>query len=187
MKAFIISDDFTELNYLQALLSKMGVKTETAKNPRVIAEALISFNPDIAMISDRSKSFKGVDTAIEIKKKYSRIQVVLIKNSNTNVDDKLTFLDGFLDSPVGVAKLVDLVAKLLNKNVDELSSKLKLNIEKSKNMANDSGSIHVTGSVGGDDKIHVTGDVSSSKETSHVTRRLDSGCVGSGGHYRCRK
>ena len=164
MKAFIISDDFAETNFFKTLLAKIGMQVESAKNPRAIAETIMDFNPNMVLVTGRSKQFDGVQTAIDIKKKYSRAKVILIKNANTPIDDKVMALDGFLDSPVGVAKLVGLVADLFNKDIEKLSAKLNINLDKSTSGGD---SQMVSGGQGdGSERVHVTGDVSSESDVS---------------------
>ncbi len=132
MRAFIISDDFAETNYLNALFAKLSMQVQSAKNPRAIAETMMTYKPDIVLVSDRSKSFKGIEAAVDLKRKNSKTKIVLIKSNQSSIEGEAKDLDGFLDSPVGIAKLVELVSELLNINLEELSSKLKVNIERAK-------------------------------------------------------
>lgn len=150
IKVIIISDDFSEVQFFQALFSKLGMDLQSVNSPKLLAEPLLSYNPNLLLISAKSTKFDGVKTCIDLKPAVRDKKVVVLYRSGEDMSELIAEIDGGLETPVVVGKLIDLLSALFSLDAEKLTSKLKASTKAKMDLrdkqAKDNASIYV-GSV----------------------------------------
>lgn len=181
MKMLLLSDDFTELKFFKSLFAKFSLDYEISNNPKLIGGLLLSFNPDVIIVSSRSKKFEALRTINELLGKAKGAKFVLLKNVKTEIDDRYSIADVVLDSPPTAASFLECLVTL-GGDRDKLLNRIKAD---SSGKATDSDKTVVSGGSdygasndkvvvkGGDSNndVHVVGGGSASEESQMVNGR----------------
>lgn len=101
-KILLVVEEFNERVYLETLLKKVGWDVISLGSPQGLGEKIISFSPDLLIISGKSK-LDGVDIAKRARRQRPAVKNLLLdtKMAHQKVDVWIDAgIDGAIDSPI---------------------------------------------------------------------------------------
>jgi len=143
-RILIAIEDFNELLYCETILKKVGFDTQSFQTELAISEAILTFNPDLLIMSAMGSRVNGVNYLSKLKTKNKTLPVILIGQRNRlNVSDKQII--ALLEPPLSPRILIEVLSSLFHLDEEALLSKY----EKSSDFknVNEKASLHVKGSA----------------------------------------
>ena len=127
MKIMIIDDEPDVLDYLKAVLEDNGFDTCTIEENEPVDEAIQSYSPDLIILDIMMPRRSGVSIYKELRStpEFKTIPIAIIsgmmpekdfKKSFQNLvnDNTISLPDGFIEKPIQLKELLELIQKLLN-------------------------------------------------------------------------
>jgi DNA-binding response OmpR family regulator len=116
-------EDYNELIFFETLLKKVGFDVVGVQNDIVISEKLMSFNPELMIVTSQGTRVNGAKAMARLKSKGNLPRTIFVnpRGKKTISPDKAVV--AILDSPVSPRSLIELVASLLNLDEDLLMEK----------------------------------------------------------------
>lgn len=156
-RILIAIEDFNELLFCETILKKVGFDTQSFQTDLAISEGIITFNPELLVMTATGTRVNGINYLTKLKTKSKNLPVILIGPRNRlNVSDKQ--IVALLEPPLSPRVLIEVLASQFNLDEDTLLAKY----EKSTDLKEPKGkSIRVTG----DADIHIKLFVEKNKQT----------------------
>ncbi len=130
------------MRFCENVLKKVGFDTQSFQTDLAISEAILSFNPDLIIMTAAGTRVNGVSYISKLKTKNKNIPVILVGTRNRlNVSDKQ--IVALLEPPMSPTLLVEVLANLFN--LDEVSLLEKYEKSSDYKKAKDEKAIVVTG------------------------------------------
>ena len=146
IRVLLIIEDYNESSFLQITLKKLGVDVETNLNPYTLSNTILSFQPQMVLLTAKGKKINGLKVAIDIKKSKTNSKLVFVKKTGQDFVDKLLqdgAIDGMLVSPISPANVIELLARSFDLDETELKEKF-LKSQSSKSLASDENEVPIT-------------------------------------------
>jgi hypothetical protein len=137
-------EDYNELVFCETILKKIGFDTQSYQTELAISESLISFRPDLLIMTAAGTRVNGLNYLQKLKTKYAALPVVLVGLRKTlNVKDKQ--IVALLEPPVSPRLLIEVMASLFGMDEEPMIVKFERATD-SKKASKDQASVYVTGS-----------------------------------------
>jgi DNA-binding response OmpR family regulator len=115
LRILLVYEDTTELNFTQTFLKKIGLDCMPMSSEVGLSEKLLSFRPEVVVVSGRGSKVNAKDLVVKIRQKYRYIGRVIWlgagESKPTPVEMDALNLDDFLVSPVTPIQLIEAFAK----------------------------------------------------------------------------
>jgi DNA-binding NarL/FixJ family response regulator len=114
MKILLVDDNPIFLEGLKNLLeAACAAEIDTAQSGREALEKAARFTPDIVLMDVEMKPFSGVETAQLLRKKDSRVKIVLMSEREVDTEQiKCCGAVGFLDKNMDAKALFELLGRM---------------------------------------------------------------------------
>lgn len=120
LKALLVYDDYTELTSIESLLKKVGFDTIGITSEFSTTEKVLSFNPDIVISYGRGPKMTtlGVGRRLKEMSRWGGKSILIFPPGFKPNPQELirTRMDMILEAPVPPAKLLQVIAKLMDKD-----------------------------------------------------------------------
>lgn len=143
-KIMLVIDDIQGLVSLENLLRRLGFDVLSLGKDLLVGDALMRFQPDIAIATLKGRSVDGLKAAARIKKQVPTCKIALSYPSGDQpivTEEIRDLVDGMIASPIQSARAIRMVAKFAGLDSTSLIEKL----EKLTRQKEVEESIHVTG------------------------------------------
>jgi len=129
-RVLVAIEDYQELTQLELLLKKLGFDVVGVRNDAAVPEMMVSFNPEVLVISAQGQRVNGTKLLPRIKKRGGPPRVILVaKNKSLLKADSL--VDVTLESPIRTESLIEALAGFFGmdeKNLLDKFEQLKIQI-----------------------------------------------------------
>ncbi len=127
-KILLLVEDFNEIVFLDTILKKLGWDVLAQQAEFGLSELLLSFSPDILVITAKGKKLDGLKVSERIKKNNKGFpKIIILKNSKQEFDKdvlKKMGINASLNSPISVNKLLFVLEKMGGMSALEAQKKL---------------------------------------------------------------
>jgi len=115
LRVLLAIDNYNEMASLQTLLRKLGFDVDGIQNQCAFAEKQLSFNPQIVLATARGHSMNGIELAKGIRRFQGVPHFILLvqpqRAKGLNLDH-LKNVDGCLESPIDVHRLLEMISQV---------------------------------------------------------------------------
>ncbi len=122
-------EEYNELIFFETLLKKVGFDVMGVQNDLVISEKLMSFNPELMIISSQGTRVNGTKAIARLKAKGHIPPTIFVNPRGKAAVPSDKVVIAILDSPVSPRTLIELVASLFNMNEEQLLEKYEKSSE----------------------------------------------------------
>lgn len=115
MRVLLVIDDYGEMVYLQILLKKLGFDVDSAQSQRTFTTKQLGFNPQIIIATADGRRVNGIEIAEGLRRRQGFPKVILLIPSGMDrgIDiAQLLNIDGAVESPVNVQRLLELISSV---------------------------------------------------------------------------
>lgn len=164
-KILLVYEDYTELMTLETAFKKVGFDVIGLSNEYLVGDQIVGFNPDLVVVSGKGGKVNSLGVGKKLKE-MPRWQgkTVLIFTSKPQPQDLLKIrVDMVLEAPVPAQRLLQVVAKLLEKDESLLSERFGRAVSESEEEATRMS----PPSTSPDDAFLVQGSIESKSEKGH--------------------
>jgi FixJ family two-component response regulator len=123
LRVLLVLEDYGELMFLQTVLKKVGFDVDAIQNPRLFSDSLLSFNPEIVVMTAYGKRVKGLELSRTIKHVRGVPHVVLVRGAGQLADAKPDVT--WIQTPIGATDLLGAIAAAGNLDRDVLNEKFQ--------------------------------------------------------------
>lgn len=116
-------EEFNELIFLEKLLKKLGFDVLGVQNDTVIAEKLMSFNPELLMISSQGNRVHGAKAMVRLKAKGNLPKTIFLNPRGRAAVAPDKSIVAALDSPVSPRTLIELLSSVFGLDEEVLLEK----------------------------------------------------------------
>lgn len=128
-KLLLVYDDFNEMTLTQSVLKKLGFDVVSISNEFVISQQLVSFGPDVVIVSGGSQKVNTISVAIRMKemKKYPGKVLLILppKVKPSPLDLGKMRMDLVMEPPVSIPALLQALSQLGGPDEEVLLEKLR--------------------------------------------------------------
>jgi hypothetical protein len=128
-KILLIYEDYKELSDTELVLKKIGFDTVGITNEVLFSDQLLQFNPDIVVANGKSTKVSTLSIGTKLRKNTRFLgKVLLIFPQGVKpepADIKNLRMDGILEAPYKVERLIETLAKFSALNLSELMDKYR--------------------------------------------------------------
>ncbi len=126
-RILIAIEDFNELLFCETILKKVGFDTQSFQTDLAISEGIITFNPDLLIMSATGNRVNGVAYLSKLKTKSKNLPVILVgPRSRLNVSDKQ--IVALLEPPLSPRILIEVLSNLFDLDEDSLLMKYEKSV-----------------------------------------------------------
>jgi DNA-binding response OmpR family regulator len=141
-RILIAIEDFNELLFCETILKKVGFDTQSSQTDLSISEGILSFNPDLLIMTATGTRVNGVSYLSKLKSKNKNLPVVLVgQRSRLNMSDKQ--IKALLEPPLSPRILIEVLSNLFDLDENALLTKYEKSSEY-RDQKEKKSSIHVT-------------------------------------------
>lgn len=128
MKVLLVYDDYNEMTIIESYLKRVGIDALGISNEHLISENLLGFNPDVVVGSGKTQKVNSLSVSQRLKenhKYHGKSLVILPAKLRPSPDDLLKMkVDGMLEAPVSIEKLLAALSKVTGKDASGYLDKL---------------------------------------------------------------
>ncbi|MCB0365408.1 MAG: hypothetical protein H6624_00650 [Bdellovibrionaceae bacterium] len=115
LRVLLAIDDYGEMVYLQTLMKKLGFDVDGVQSQRAFAGKQLGFNPQVVLATANGRRVNGIELAESTRRPQGIPQFILLihPQQRDEIDfENLKNVDGHLESPVNVQKLLEIIANV---------------------------------------------------------------------------
>lgn len=115
MRVLLVIDDYGEMVYLQTLLKKLGFDVDSVQSQRAFNSKNLGFNPQVIIATADGRRVNGIEIAENTRRRQGFPKIVLLSSASQARElniQQLPNIDGQLESPVNVQKLLQVIANV---------------------------------------------------------------------------
>lgn len=128
VNVLLVIEDYGEMIFLQTLLKKLGFNVEGIQSGKALERTMLSFYPEILIMTAHGRRISGVKVAKELKKIDHQPCILLLAAAGQLEDlrgQSLDQVDDLLESPVNTQDLLKSLARFSKIDPDFLMQKYK--------------------------------------------------------------
>lgn len=113
LRVLLAIDDYGEMVYLQTLLKKLGFDVDAVQKQRAFAGKQLGFNPQIVLATADGRRVNGIELAEGIRRRQGIPHFILLVHPQQAKEldlDNLKNVDGHLESPVNIQRLLEIIS-----------------------------------------------------------------------------
>lgn len=118
VKILLVYEDFNELTLTESYLKKVGFDVVGISNEVLLADQLLSFNPDVIVANGKNQRVSSFSIGQKMKENHryqGKVVIIVPKDVRPSPQDVLRMkMDGIIESPVQPEKLIQVLCRLSN-------------------------------------------------------------------------
>lgn len=128
-KVLLVYDDFNEMTLTESYLKKVGIDVVGISNEALLSDQILSFNPDVVVSFRQKQKISSFSVSQKLKKIRSfsgKVIVIVQKGIRPSPEDMIKMrMDVFVEAPVSIERLLELLSKVMELDITLLKSKLQ--------------------------------------------------------------
>ncbi|MGE3759396.1 MAG: hypothetical protein AB7H97_16655, partial [Pseudobdellovibrionaceae bacterium] len=127
-RIMIILEDFNEMTFMESALKKVGFDTMGLLNETNLPDKMMIFNPSVVLSRGRGNRLSGLGVAKkvrEMKKSEAKVALIFAPDAKPQPQELMGIrLDVILETPLNLARTVEVLARLCNIDAAPMLEKL---------------------------------------------------------------